>query len=63
MAAELGRQRKTKAMRQGGEIEKDTIPIYKRMDARHARESRRPKSSYGNMDALIFGMFIKIRIS
>ena len=47
--------------RRGGKggNEKDPVPIYKRMDTRHARESRRPKSSCGYMDASIFGMFIK----
>ena len=42
-----------------GEIKWTTIPIYKRMDIRHARESRRLKSSCGHVDASIFRMFIK----
>ena len=46
-----------------GKMIKTLAPIYKGVDTRHARESRRPKSSCGYMDASIFGMFIKIRIN
>ena len=66
VVAELRRQsrceRKTKARRQG-EMVNTPAPIYKGMDARHARESRRLKSSHGYLDASILGMFIKIKIN
>ena len=45
-----------------GKMKRTHVPIYKGVDTRHARESRRPKSSCGYMDASIFGMFIKIKI-
>ena len=44
-----------------GGNDKDPVPIYKRMDTRHVRESRRPKSSCGYMDASIFEKTIKIK--
>ena len=46
-----------------GKMKRTPIPIYKRMDTGHARELRRPKSSCGYMDASIFGMLIKARVS
>ena len=46
-----------------GEMIKTRVPIYKGVDTRHARESRRLKSSRGYRDASIFVMFIKIRVS
>ena len=46
-----------------GEMIKTPVPIYKGVDTRHARESRRPKPTCGYMDASIFGMIIKIRIN
>ena len=46
-----------------GKMIKTPVPIYKGVDTRHAWESRRPKSSCGYMDASVFGMLIKIRIS
>ena len=44
-------------------MKRTPAPIYKGMDTRHARESRRPKPTCGYMDASIFGMIIKIRIN
>ena len=44
-------------------MKKTLVPIYNRKDTRHARESRRPKLSFGYVDASIFGMFIKIGIN
>ena len=46
-----------------GEMIKTPVPIYKGVDTRHARESRRPKSSCGYMDASVFGRLIKISIN
>ena len=46
-----------------GKMIKTHVPIYKGVNTRHAQESRGPKSSCGYMDASVFGMFIKIRIS
>jgi hypothetical protein len=45
------------------EMIKTPILIYKGVDTRQARESRRLKSSCGYMDASVFGMFIKISIN
>ena len=56
------RRRKIKEEMRGKMI-KTPVPIYKGVDTRHARESRRLKSSHGYMDASVFGMLIKIRIS
>ena len=56
-------RRDARKMKEGVKMIKTPVPIYKGVDTRHARESRRLKSSCGYMDASIFEMIIKIRIS
>ena len=64
VVAELERQRRReKKTKEGVKMIKTLVPIYKGVDIRHARESRRPKSSYGYMDASVFRRFIKISIN